>query len=95
MLLDLMVVTMVAEARVDFKEARAVVVANVSPTEEGVEEVALVSTSMVEVEVVLMVDGALCEDDGNSDDTPPFLKMPLVVAGIGHLSRLESKRPMK
>uniref|UniRef100_A0A8R7K075 Uncharacterized protein n=1 Tax=Triticum urartu TaxID=4572 RepID=A0A8R7K075_TRIUA len=70
MLLDLDVVTMAVETGVDFNEVGAVVVADGSSTKEGVEDVALVNTAVVEAEVVLMVDRALREDGGDGDDTP-------------------------
>lgn len=68
----------------DFNEVVTVVVADGSPTEESVEEVVIFSTVVVEAEkVVLMVDRALREDSGDGDDTPPFLKMVLIVACRG------------
>lgn len=82
MMLDLVVVTI--EAREDFNEVGTVVAADGSPA-EGVQEVVIFSTVVVEAEkVVLMVDRALHEDDSNGDGTPRFLKMPLIVAGRRH-----------
>ena len=83
MMLDLVVVTI--EARVDFNKVGTTVAVDGSPAEEGVQEVVIFSTVVVEAEkVVLMVDKALREDDSNGDGTPPFLKMPLIVGGRRH-----------
>lgn len=70
MVLDWLKVVAAAEGRDGFNNMGVVVMDDCDPTEGTVEEVVI-----VEVNVVLVVDGALREAGCDSDDTPPSLRM--------------------
>ena len=67
-----------ARVGVDFNEGEVIVVVEGNPAKEYVEEVAIVSTIVVETEVVFMVGIDLHEDHSDDDDAFPSFKMFLI-----------------
>ena len=77
--LDQLEVMMVVEVGVDLNDKVAVVVADGDSIPRGGTEVAVANIVLIEVEVVLVVDGAQHDDDNDTgDETPPSLKSVLI-----------------
>ena len=70
---------MVVDVEVDLNEEVVVAVVDGDSIQRGAEEVVGANIVLIEVKVVLVVDGALHDDDNStSDETPPSLKSALI-----------------